>query len=166
MLPDKFGFSHLKSFFSQEDVNLLINNLPKEDDWFQLHLIDSSRKQSNVIKESPSQTSTFKLIRSKLETINLALTTPMFTMRIYSVGDYVDWHVDYKNNPQDHLECIIVLKNTSDQKTLFKIDNEIMDCYTEAGDVLLVCHSGVEHSVTSPTFGERVTIKVTCHKIN
>ncbi len=85
----------------------------------------------------------------------------------------MDWHSDYSHLPKynDDLvyECILVLKNTSDSVTKFKIDinggEQEESVYTNKNDLLIVCRHGITHCVTKVTKGERLTLKFSCIKL-
>jgi hypothetical protein len=177
MLPNLNTYSHLQNFITSSSCSKVIKLLPSEEDWFLFSTNDVSRLQSqNLTTKSNNFAKIFEIIKEELSKIGLKMKEEIIHPRLYRKNDWMDWHSDYSHlsfSSEDELvyECILVLKNTSDSVTKFKInnkqnENEIEESvYTNATDLLIVCRHGITHCVTKVTEGERLTLKFTCVKL-
>lgn len=176
MLPNLTTYLHLQNFLTTVQIEEIIALLPTEENWYPFSTNELSRLQSqNLTTKSNNFASlkVFQILKEELGKIGLKMKEEIAYPRLYRKDDWMDWHSDYSHIPfsqTDELvyECILVLKNTSDSVTKFKINNnqsekEIEESiYTNPSDLLVVCRHGITHCVTKITEGERLTIKFTC----
>ena len=171
----RMQYKIISNFVSSSDILKIkekINNIQRNVDWFKM-TNDSSLKVSRsqtrpLYKRNSIHSELFKIIESSLEIINLKLIFDQISPRKYEIGDFMEWHSDYSSYPISNTleyECILVLENTSDSITQFKVEDRIEDYVSKEGDLLILCRQGIEHQVTKVTKGNRLTLKFTaCDK--
>ncbi len=172
MLPSLSTYSHNKNFISEEVTKEIVNLLPPVKNWFPFCSSDVSRLQCEQLTLKNGKR-LFTILKEPLMNIGLKIYPEVIHPRLYKKDDWMDWHSDYSHLPKynDDLvyECILVLKNTSDSITKFKINvnggESEEDIYTKENDLLIVCRHGITHCVTKVTEGERLTLKFSCIKI-
>jgi len=176
MLPNLTTYLHLQNFLTFTQVEEIIELLPSEENWYPFSSNELSRLQTHNLTmriKSLPQAKIFEIVKEELSKIGLKMKDEIIYPRLYRKDDWMDWHSDYSHIPfsqTDELvyECILVLKNTSDSVTKFKINNNQSEkkieesIYTNPSDFLVVCRHGITHCVTKITEGERLTIKFTC----
>ena len=178
MLPNLNTYLHLQNFITSSSCSEIIKLLPPEEDWFPFSTNDVSRLQSQNLTPKGNNfasSKVFQILKEELGKIGLKMKDEIIHPRLYRKDDWMDWHSDYSHLPfstTDELvyECILVLKNTSNSVTKFKINdnNKIKkeeSVYTNENDLLIVCRHGITHCVTKVTEGERLTLKFTCVKL-
>ena len=136
------------------------------------------RSQTEVIrKNNKAYSQLFEIIENALSKYNLKLLFDRIGTRKYEIGDFMGWHSDFdlelsetKNTVLEY-ECVLVLENTSDSMTQFKVEDSSTDKVTiesyvsKEKDVLILCRRGIKHQVTPLTKGSRLTLKFTaCNK--
>ena len=172
MIPQKNSYTIINNFINPEEVEIAFSFFPPIKDWFKFKCNTTSRTQSQPLTPK-THPSLFKFFQEKFNELNLTLIQRI-TPRIYQIGDFVDWHKDYEtveksDNEKLIYEGTLVLKNTSDSVTRFKVrdsfggdtEGKIEDRKTTVGDLILVCRNGIEHMVTKVTEGERIIVKFT-----
>jgi hypothetical protein len=180
MLPTLSTYSHNKNFITQEVNKEIQRCLPPDENWFSFCSFDVSRLQCEQLTLKNGKT-LFTLLKEPLIKLGLKIYPEVIHPRYYKKDDWLDWHSDYSHLPKYNedlvYECILVLKNTSDSVTKFKInvnggvnggvnDGESEESvYTNENDLLIVCRHGITHCVTKVTEGERLTLKFTCIKL-
>ena len=167
-LPSRQQYSVFPSFITSTQIQLIKQMLPPEEELFPFKTEVVSRLQSRQLSLK-KDSDVIKLINELLKNIGLQLSSNTIQPRIFRQGDFMDWHSDYDhlpiNNDKLEYECVLILHNTSDSVTKFRLDTDTEKYHSVEGDLLIVCRNGIIHKVESPKVGERLTLKFTCISI-
>jgi hypothetical protein len=162
----------MQTHHQRQTFHHVIPSFLSDTQCLQLHqMIESNHKtpfvtplvSRNNIKLLPQDHSLVKsMLEAACQQFGLQMYNDCLSFRQYGVGDYMDWHVDYEgsyNGQYEVYEGIVTIVNTSDSRTEFETDGEIVSYQSVPGDLLMVCRDGVRHRVTNVTQGERITVK-------
>jgi hypothetical protein len=171
-LPSRYEYSVFQPFITFSQIESIKSLLPPKEQWFHFRTGDVTRFQCrNLTPKIDSEL--FTIMNQLLASANLKLSKEIIHPRLFKASDYMRWHSDYDHLPfvegKLEYECILVLHNTSDSVTSFKVDKNddtvVEQYHSKDGDMLIVCRNGITHRVDSPTYGERLTLKFSCKQI-
>ncbi len=158
---EKFSYIYEKNFFSNQDFNLLKNELKKADS----DLEKSVEKLPNVYRynlvvESPVIKNLIKKYEEKIKKlvlnnkIYLANNFPI-EYRKYVKGSFMLKHRDQLIYEIPQYECVFTVTNSTDSYTVIG-DKKIS---SEPNSIIILKAQGIEHEVTKVNKGERKFLK-------